>query len=99
MSKKGEYKQGGDDEATRELKNYMKAVGVIDITRFKNEVNQRRMKAKIPKDMLSKLIHSPSKGSSLGRNSIIDERVIDEREEINNEIREQQSILSRNNLV
>lgn len=83
MSKKNITPNDGIDEATRELRNYMKAVGTIDITRFKNEVNQRRMKAKIPKDMLTKLIHSPSKGSSLGRNSILDER-----EDINNEIRE-----------
>ena len=38
MSEK-DRNQGDVDEATRELRNYMKAVGVIDISRFKNEVD------------------------------------------------------------
>lgn len=40
------------DDATQELRNYMKTQGVIDIQRFKIEKQQRMMQAKVSKDSI-----------------------------------------------
>lgn len=55
---------GEHDEATSELRNYMKVQGVFDIQKFKTEVKQRQMQARIPKELLQTVIHDERKMES-----------------------------------
>jgi hypothetical protein len=53
MKSEKQRKVSGElDEATQELRNYIKLAGVIDIQKFRNEVKQRQMQARIPKEIV-----------------------------------------------